>query len=161
VIRAVAIAALLTGCALDDRLPPSPQTAAHRAEDRRAAQLEAHLRGLPGVLDVAVVVALPVDDPLAPPRPARPRAAVALSLDARADRGVVARASSAAARTLLGAEVELAVELVPAPTFAVTKRRARAVPIVVAIAVAAIALTIALGLARVRAQARHRGISAQ
>jgi hypothetical protein len=159
-ILAIALAA--SGCALDDRLPPSPATAAARDADRAADRLRAHVRALPGVVDAAVTVTLPVRDPLTTSAGSSPHAAVAITVAHGGDAPAIRAATDAAAHALLGADAAIAIDLLPAPTIAATSTRGRSIGIAAAIAAAATALTVALGLARVRAQRRgQRGISAQ
>jgi len=152
----VALIAAAAGCG--DPLPPSPRERTRAEEARADARLAALVRGLPGVLDVRVMVVLPVDDPLvaAPPTPAR---ATVIAVARAVDPSPIRTAATTGARSLIGADAEVTVVVVPAPAWRRASRRLAVA--VAALALAAAATAIALTLARRRALATYRGTKPQ
>ena len=131
---------------------------AGRATLALALVAAALVRGLPGVLDVRVMVVLPVDDPLvaAPPTPAR---ATVIAVARAVDPSPIRTAATTGARSLIGADAEVTVVVVPAPAWRRASRRLAVA--VAALALAAAATAIALTLARRRALATYRGTKPQ
>lgn len=156
VVGALVAALGLPACDLGDRLPPSPSETTARDAAAVEARLRAELRGLPGLRDARVVVALPVDDPLAPRPTAPPRATLALVVDG--DRPGLAQAAEGAARTLLGPAAQVDVAVIAAPPRSASRRRAAAA--LGALAVAAAAAALALVLHR-RRRVGYRGTRPQ
>ena len=156
VIVVIVLIAAIAGCG--DGLPPSPRERARAEEARADARLTALVRGLPGVLDVRVMVVLPVDDPLvaAPSTPAR---ATVIAVARAVDPSPIRTAATTGARSLIGADAEVTVVVVPAPAWQRASRRLAVA--VAALALAAAATAIALTLARRRALARYRGTRPQ
>jgi hypothetical protein len=119
---ALALASALSACKLDDAIPPSassPAAAASDAESRASARLRAHVLTIPGVADASVVVSRPPSDAFA--RGARDhraqpaRVAFVVVTSAGADSGVIGDAAVTAARTALGADADVQVQLAPPP----------------------------------------------
>jgi hypothetical protein len=160
-VRAALIALIVSlamaGCA-GDRLPPSPRERTRADELRAGERIDALVRGLPGVLDVRVLVVLPVDDPLAPAAPTPPRATVIAGSRA-ADPSPIRTAATTGARSLIGGDAEVTVVVVPAPTWSRSSRRLALA--IAALALAAAATALALALARRRVLARYRGTRPQ
>ena len=149
---------IVVGACGDARLPPSPRERAHAEEARADARLAALVRGLPGVLDVRVMVVLPVDDPLVA-RPNSPPRATVIAVARAVDPSPIRTAATTGARSLIGGDAEVTVVVVPAPPWQRASRRLALA--IAALAVAATAAAVALTLARRRALARYRGIRPQ
>lgn len=152
----LAVIAAVVGCG--DGLPPSPRERARAEEARADARLTALVRGLPGVLDVRVIVVLPVDDPLAA-TPTPPARATVIAVARAVDPSPIRTAATTGARSLIGADAEVTVVVVPAPAWQRASRRLAVA--VAALALAAAATAIALTLARRRALASYRGTRPQ
>jgi hypothetical protein len=116
---ALAFATMLGACKLDDAMPPTPAVAATDAQSREAARLRAHVLAIPGVADASVVVAITQVDPFArtAAHAAAPPARVAFVVATRAgaDTGVIGDAALTAARTALGADADVQVQIAPVP----------------------------------------------
>ena len=112
-------AAALAACAVDDRLPPSPQAAATADEARLGERLRAHLEQVPGVARASVVVHVPPLDPFArtaaAPAPAAARAAIVLATGPGADPALLGDAAVTAGRALLGPDADVQVQIAPPP----------------------------------------------
>ncbi len=113
---ATALVFALAACRVDETLPPAPAAAATAAEGRQAERLRAHIATTPGVAAVNVLVTLPPSDPFARTATATPaRAAVVVATTAGADTGVIGDVSISAARTVLGPDVDVQVQIAPPP----------------------------------------------
>jgi hypothetical protein len=153
----LALVALIAAAArCSNPLPPSPRERTRAEEARADARLAALVRGLPGVLDVRVMVVLPVDDPLVAAPSAPPRATV-IAVARAVDPSPIRTAATTGARSLIGSDAEVTV--VPAPAWRRASRRLAVA--VAALALAAAATAIALTLARRRALATYRGTKPQ
>ncbi|MEZ4401993.1 MAG: hypothetical protein R3B06_18325 [Kofleriaceae bacterium] len=152
------VAALLAGCGLDRRLPPTAAERAQAAERVAGARLARQLEHLPGVAAASALVVLPVDDPLAPTTDRPPRAAITVvALPAAAP--ALVEASHAAARALLGEAATIEVTTVPvAASSAGPGRARRRAWALVALMIGAAAVAVGLAMARRRAVVRYRGI---
>jgi hypothetical protein len=155
----------LSSCA-GDALPPSPTAAASADEARITERLRRHLASIPGVGGASVLVHVPPRDPFArtiPPAPAR--ASIVIVTAAGADIGALGDTAQAAARTILGDDAQVEVQLTPPPPR--SPSMARVGPFRVAassrgplIATLALALTAIAALAAALAWALYRrGIS--
>jgi hypothetical protein len=155
----------LLGACAGDALPPSPSAAASADEARVTERLRRHLATVPGVGGASVLVHVPPRDPFVRGNAAPARASIVVVTTAGADIGTIGDAAQVAARTILGDDAQVEVQLIPPPP--PSPPMARVGPFRVAaasrgplIATLALALTAIAALAAALAWALYRrGIS--